>query len=353
MKTGSCVLLATVLALGAAAVTPAVTLAECQPVPVTDDVRDYIGVAFTAKVVEVTDQGDAPMADATPFNWKVVLDVDRVYRGTVEDTLHWNGWAAGCSGIRPNMLTAGDRLFVTTDGLDPEGLTAPGHFTLIWQKGDAGWRFFPKALKYGYDGGWYPPEASRARSLRDLRQMVGALHRPYAEPVPRQARATDALKGMYAVEVDDPPGSAWVDEMGAEVDGPPYGLSVTQMRVFLEDDRLVSLFRPSDGPSDVPASPDLRYSLFVDTDGDSRTDVELRTFADRAAWAAAMYRLDSAGNETLTADVLDPLVNEYGVGTSVDLAALGPSEDLRFFGQAATEGAVDDVPDGWVSLLTE
>ena len=143
---------------------------------------------------------------------------------------------------------------------------------------------------------------------------------------------------------------------GAEVDGPPYGLSVTQMRVLIEDDRLVALFRPGDGPTDVPPAPDLRYSLFVDTDGDLEADVELRTFADGEVWAAAMYRLDPDADRTVAVEVLDPLVNEYGVGTSVDLATLGPAEDLLFAGQAATEGVVDDVPDGpdgWVSLLTE
>jgi hypothetical protein len=345
------VLLAALLALSAAAVTPAVTVAECMPIPATDDIRDYIGVAFTAKVIEVTDQGDAPMPDAAPFNWKVVLDVDRVYRGHVEETLHWNGWAAGCSGIRPNMLTVGDRLFVSTDALDPEGLTAPGHFTLLWKKSDAGWRFFPKALKYGYDDGWYPPEASRARSLRDLRQMVGALHRPYADPVPRQGSATDALTGMDAVEVDDPLGD-WVDASGAAVDGPAY-VDVTQMRVFVEGDRLVALFRPDSGPDDNPQSPDVAYTLAIDTDADGAPEKELVVYADGEAWAATLRDVGSTVGET---DGVRPLVTEYGIGAMVDLDLLGPTEDMRFVGQAAGDGVFDNVaddPDVWFVFPAE
>ena len=128
---------------------------------------------------------------------------------------------------------------------------------------------------------------------------------------------------------------------------------MVEMRVLVEDDRLMTLFRPDGGPTDVPPAPDLRYSLFVDTDSDGEADVELRTFADGDAWSAAMYLLDSLGNETVAAEDLRAVVNEYGVGTSVDLSVLGPSEDLRFFGQAATEGTFDDIPDGpdaWISL---
>lgn len=355
MKTGSRVLFAGLLALSGAAAAPAIAVAECSPLSVADDIRDYIGVAFTATVAEVTDEVDAPMADAAPFDWKVVLDVDRVYRGDVEETLHWNGWGAGCSGIRPDMFEPGQRYFFATARLDPAGMRAPGPYTLVWKQDGDRWPFHNRVLKTAY--GSKPPEARTASSLRSIRRAVGALHGGWYPPAPRQARATDALGDRpNAIEVDEPPGSAWVDETGAEVDGPPYGLSVTQMRVLVEDDRLVALFRPGDGPTDVPPAPDLRYSLFVDTDGDLEADVELRTFADGEVWAAAMHRLDPQADGTVAAEDLDPLVNEYGVGTSVDLATLGPAEDLRFAGQAATGGVVDNVPDGpdgWVSLLAE
>ena len=355
MKNGSRALLAGLLALSGAVATPVSTVAECGPLGVTDDIRDYIGVAFTATVAEVTDEVDAPMADAAPFNWKVVLDVDRVYRGNVEETLHWNGWGAGCSGIRPGMFKPGQRYFISTARLDPEGMRAPGPYTLAWKQVGDRWPFHNRVLKTSY--GSKPPEARTASSPRRIRKAVGALHGGWYDPLPRQPRATDALGDRpNAVEVDEPPGSAWVDETGAEVDGPPYSLSVTQMRVFVEDDRLVALFRPDGGPTDVPPASDLRYSLFVDTDGDLDADVELRTFADGEAWAAALYRLDPDAEGPVDVEVLEPLVNEYGVGTSVDLATLGPTEDLLFAGQAATEGVVDNVPDGpdgWVSLATE
>lgn len=184
MTTRLRVLLAAVITASSLTIIPSVTVAECQPVPVTDDIRDYIGVAFTAKVVEeVSDETDPPLDDSPAFNWKVVLDVDRVYRGTVEETLRWHGYDLGCSGIRPAMLKAGQRLFISTDRLEPGQQEAPSHFTLMWTKDDDGWRFYPKGLKYGRADDWYPAKADDITSLRDIRRFVGALHRPYSEPM--------------------------------------------------------------------------------------------------------------------------------------------------------------------------
>lgn len=354
MATRIHILLAAVLALGGAIAHPSVTEAECGPPLPANDIRDYIGVAFTATVADVTDEVDAPMADAAPFNWKVVLDVDRVYRGTVEETLHWNGWGAGCSGIRPAMLKKGQRLFVSMDRLDPEGMRAPGYFTLIWREDDDDWRFFKKALSYGSLDGRFPPEANNASNLRQMRKAVGALNRQFYDPVPRQDRAIDALGGrLDAVEVTDLLGG-WVDGTGAEVDGPAY-LDVTQMRVFIEEDDLVALFRVDAGPTDAPPSPDVAFTLFLDTDADGEADSELTTYADGDAWAATLHDAGSTASKSPTEGVTS-VVNEFGVGASVDLALLGPVEDLRFVGQAAENGVFDNVPDdpdAWWSLLAE
>lgn len=191
MTTRLGVLLTAVAMAGGLTVVPSATVAECQPLPVTDDIRDYIGVAFTAKVVEVTDEVDAPMADAAPFNWKVVFDVDRVYRGNVEEVLHWNGWGAGCSGIRPDMFKPGQRYFISTARLDPEGMRAPGPYTLVWKQDGDRWPFHNRVLKTAYGG--KPPEARTASSLRRIRQAVGAWDGGWYDPLPRQARVTDAL----------------------------------------------------------------------------------------------------------------------------------------------------------------
>ena len=186
------VLLAAVLALSGVAVQPATTHAECEPPALTKDMSDYIGFAFTATVVEVTDQTDPPMPGAAPFDWKVVLDVDRVYRGTVEDTLHWNGWADGCSTIRANMLPEGQRLFVSTEELDPLRLEAPGPFTIIWRKregvasgDDVRWVFDHRSLRNPYND--FPSEARTAGDLGEIRTAADALNGHWREPVQRQA----------------------------------------------------------------------------------------------------------------------------------------------------------------------
>ena len=361
MTTRLRVLLAAVVAASSLTIVPSVTVAECQPMSGQDDISNYVGVAFIANVVEVTDEVDAPMPDAAPFDWKVVLDVDRVFRGEVEDTLHWNGWKNGCSGIRPYMFQPGHRLFISTAQLDPEGMRAPSPYTLVWRKlhkdryggayGEDRWPFHSRVLKAKYSG--FPSEARTSSKLRRIRKAVEANDDGWHEPLPRPERATDALGDRpTAIEVNDPPGGGWVDATGAEVDGPAY-LDVTQMRVLVEDDRLVTLFRTDHGPTDVPPDQDLRYSLFVDTDSDQEAEVELRTYADGDAWAAAMYRLDEQGNPLLPAYDLDPVVNEYGVGTRVDLDVLGRLQDLVFLGRAASEGVFDpipDDPDAWLAI---
>lgn len=175
-----------VLALGGVAVQPASSHAECLgPLP-SQDARDYIGVAFTATVLEITDQTDLPLPGNAPFNTKVVLDVDRVYRGRVEDPQHWNAWGAGCSWLRPRNLKEGQRLFVSADQLDVKRKRVPP-FLLIWRQDNDGWRFFPKALSYAENRDYYPPAARSATSTRQIRSLVGAANRGWYDPVPRPA----------------------------------------------------------------------------------------------------------------------------------------------------------------------
>jgi hypothetical protein len=164
---------------------PTATHAECLgPLP-SQDVRDYVGVAFTATVVEVSDETDPPLPGNTPFNTKVVLDVDRVYRGWVEDLQHWNEWDAGCSWLRPHSLKEGQELFISADRLDPKRKRSPG-FLLIWRQHDDGWRFFSKALSYaGPPPDYYPPEARAATTTRQIRDLVGVLNHGWLDPVPR------------------------------------------------------------------------------------------------------------------------------------------------------------------------
>ena len=182
------VLLAAVLAASGVAVQPVTTHAECLgPLP-TQDARDYIGVAFTATVAEVTDHVDPPLPGNAPFNTKVVLDVDRVYRGTVEDFQHWNEWDAGCSWLRPQNLKEGQRLFVSADQLDRQRKRSPG-FLLIWREDDDGWRFFRKALSYADTPNYYPPEARTVTTTRQIRDLVGAASRGWYKPVPRPLAA--------------------------------------------------------------------------------------------------------------------------------------------------------------------
>jgi hypothetical protein len=151
---------------------------------------DYVGFAFTGTVVEVSDQTDPPPPGAARFDWKVVLTVDRVYRGTVQDTLHWNGWADGCSTIRPNMLTVGQRLFVSTEELDSQGLQEPGSFTVIWRKRDDGrWVLDHRALRNPYND--FPGEAHVAGDLGEIRTAADASNGPWREPVRRSAIVAD------------------------------------------------------------------------------------------------------------------------------------------------------------------
>jgi len=140
-----------VIALGLGAT---VALGECPPGP--DDTQLNVGYAFTATVVEASDDVGPPVPENAPFDWHLELSTDRVYLGNVPDTFMFDGWSAGCYGIRGDQMRAGDRLFILSEHLDLRFLPRDplyGDF-LMWNRVAGQWAYYADALGENIEDVW-------------------------------------------------------------------------------------------------------------------------------------------------------------------------------------------------------
>jgi hypothetical protein len=133
-------------ALIALAVGPRSVVAECATDGIAPTMDDFVGHAFTATVLDISDRVDPPIPGASPFDWRVVFAVTHVYRGSPPARIVANGWDAGCDDIPQAALTVGGEVFMSTDRFGPAD--DPRFFgrLLLWQRVGNGWKFYDAAV---------------------------------------------------------------------------------------------------------------------------------------------------------------------------------------------------------------
>ncbi|MEX1173589.1 MAG: hypothetical protein WEG56_13375 [Chloroflexota bacterium] len=147
-------LAAALLAISALALGATAVLAECPPGP--DDTKLNVRYAFTATVVEASEAVGPAVPDNAPFDWHLELATVQVYRGDVPDALTFDGWSAGCHGIRGDQLQSGDRLFILSEHLYTTFLPRDplwGDF-LMWKGEDGRWAYYADALGENTEDIW-------------------------------------------------------------------------------------------------------------------------------------------------------------------------------------------------------
>jgi hypothetical protein len=152
--TARSILIAAPLAIVALGLGATVALAECPPGP--DDTELNVGYAFIATVDEASGDVGPPVPDNSPFDWHIEISTDRVYLGDVPDTLTFDGWSAGCYGIRGDQMKAGDRLLILSEHLDLSFLPRDplyGDF-LMWKRMDGQWDYYADALGENIEDVW-------------------------------------------------------------------------------------------------------------------------------------------------------------------------------------------------------
>jgi hypothetical protein len=174
------VTLIAVVALTGIASTSTMVNAECFPV-LSRPLTAFVGHAFTATVRDITGRNDAldPRGETWTFDYEVVLDVGRVFRGKVPERLEVRGWGVGCDMLNARYLREGDRVFITADRIDRYPYLF-GDF-MLWRRSEDGWRF-PRPL-HPRDPSAYPQAARSATTLRQIRALTGA-RRPAHKPIP-------------------------------------------------------------------------------------------------------------------------------------------------------------------------
>lgn len=153
-------------------------MAECSPGDTPPDRHLDVGYAFTATVVEVSSDVDPPRPDGAPFNWHVVLQVDRSYRGDVPVEIVFNGWTAQCwFGVRGDQLQVGERLFVAGQRLRLERFpTDPFAGDLaLWTWTGERWRYARDVLTY--DGPLTPldPDSRAVRAASTTGEILALI----------------------------------------------------------------------------------------------------------------------------------------------------------------------------------
>ena len=141
------------LALGLVAVAPFinpnVAVAECSAFdPTPHGISNFVGYAFTARLVDSSREPDPPLPGDSPFNWKMRFDVEHVYRGRVPDPWVVNGWDGNsCNGLDVTAMHVGDELFVSVNLMDRAAIPRLGGNYLIWRRVDQHWEYFDQATQ--------------------------------------------------------------------------------------------------------------------------------------------------------------------------------------------------------------
>jgi hypothetical protein len=185
-------LIAAPLALVALALGATVALAECPPGP--DDTQLNVGYAFTATVVEASDDVGPSVPENAPFDWHLELTTDRVYLGDVPDGFTFDGWSAGCYGIRGDQMQAGDRLFVLSEHLDLRFLPRDplhGDF-LMWKRVDGQWAYYADALGENVEDVWIT-DAMRDASTTSAIVRLATANPPDTATEPRSSHGVPGL----------------------------------------------------------------------------------------------------------------------------------------------------------------
>ena len=174
------VTLIAVVALTGIASTSTKVNAECFPV-LSRPLTAFMGHAFTATVRDITGRNDAldPRGRTWTFDYEVVLDVGRGFRGKVPERLEIRGWGVGCDMLNARFLREGDRVFITADRIYRYPYLF-GNF-MLWRRNEDGWRFLRPL--HPRDPSAYPQAARSATTFRQIRALTGA-EGPAHKPIP-------------------------------------------------------------------------------------------------------------------------------------------------------------------------
>jgi hypothetical protein len=146
--------------------------AECMEPAPPKAVSAYVGYAFVAFVTSVSDQPTTQLPGNSPFNWEVVLDVSRVYRGSVPHQVVVDGWSAGCGWFRGRALSPGDGIFMTANQLKLPTLDGD---LLVWRRAGDTWHFDYETVipSSGGNVGVFPHAAVAATTTSELVDLFG------------------------------------------------------------------------------------------------------------------------------------------------------------------------------------
>jgi hypothetical protein len=161
-----------------ASATPA--LAECTIQAPRAGSDPAFGVAFVARVADVSTDVDAPEAGASAFTWHVALEVTSVEEGTVPATIEWNGWPDTCLNFNGKRLREGETIFVAAERMKrQDGGSSPFRGdVVVWLREQGGWRLHPRALVYARDRDYYASEMRSASTLSEIRAVVAGVDPP-------------------------------------------------------------------------------------------------------------------------------------------------------------------------------
>ena len=133
------------------------------------------GVAFTARVTEVSDE-----PGVFGYDWRVSIDVRDVYRGDVPARITWLGWRhLSAVPLYPERLHVGDLVFIAAGYRERSRPINP--FTpdvIVWHRETTGWSFYGRVLPESRDRTYYPAAARSANSLADILAVVRAAGLP-------------------------------------------------------------------------------------------------------------------------------------------------------------------------------
>lgn len=138
------------------------------------------GVAFVARIVEVSTHVDEAPPGADAFDFHVGLEVTRTFRGNAPDLVEWNGYKPGSETLIAQRLRVGDTVFVAAETFDlPANHSDPfGGDVVVWRKTDQGWSFARRLLTYSNSEVYYPAAARAADSLEEILAVVRAARPP-------------------------------------------------------------------------------------------------------------------------------------------------------------------------------
>jgi hypothetical protein len=160
-----------------------VALAECMSWPIKATEQPRFGYAFSATVLEASEDVDQPTTYDADYTWHVELAIDRTYRGQMPKRLAFNGWDVGCHSLRGDHLRTGDRIFVATSAFKPNAhlmdpFSVMNGDLIAWKRVAGRWAFYEEALDYGSDKDFYPRAARNATTTADILRIISAAGLP-------------------------------------------------------------------------------------------------------------------------------------------------------------------------------